>query len=415
MPIQINKKFEPLYTTKKPIVLCTGGRGSSKTWNTSLFTKRLTYTKGHVVLYVRYTMKSAGDSVIPEFNKRIDDEGDYENFHITKTDIINTFSGSKILFRGIKTSSGNQLGILKGIEGLSVMVGDELQEWEDESDFEDLELSIREDSVQNLILLIMNPTDDSHFIYKKYIEHTHKIEIIDGVPVQISTHPDVLHIHTCYLDNLEHLDDDWIRKVEKLRAEHLALPEEKQKFSKYATKVIGRWSDMPEGVIFKKVKYVDSFDDSLAYNFGLDFGFHPDPDVLVKVAVDTKNKIIYVQELFMEYEQGYEYLNRRLSRFCTSSNQIVTDTNDGRARNEMVKHGFHVVKAKKGAGSVGERLKSMQEYEIHVVGESKNLKEALRKYKWDDKKAGIPINKFKHFPDAIGYAFDYLTTEVSIW
>jgi len=163
------------------------------------------------------------------------------------------------------------------------------------------------------------------------------------------------------------------------------------------------------------VEYVDEFDKTLAYNFGLDFGFHPDPDVLVKVAVDTKRKFIYVQELFMEYGQGYEYLNKRLSRFCTQNNQIVADTNEGRARNEIANHGFNVVPAKKGAGSVAERLKAMQEFKICVVGDSPNLKEALRKYKWDDKRAGIPINKFKHFPDAIGYAYDYLTREVELW
>jgi len=413
--LKVRNKYKPIYTTDKNVILITGGRGSGKSFEVSTFLKRLTYEAGHVILFSRFTMVAAEDSIIPEFTEKMELENDKKFFHITKKEIINTFSGSSILFRGIKTSSGNQIGVLKGIQGLSTFVLDEGEEWQSSDDFDTLSLSIRTAGVKNRIIIIMNPTDDSHFIYEKYIKDSHRIEIVDGVPVQISTHPDVLHIHTCYLDNIQHLSEKFLNEVKSLKAEHEKMDDELKPFSRYATKVIGRWSDIPEGVIFPNVEYVDEFDKTLAYNFGLDFGFHPDPDVLVKVAVDTKRKFIYVQELFMEYGQGYEYLNKRLSRFCTQNNQIVADTNEGRARNEIANHGFNVVPAKKGAGSVAERLKAMQEFKICVVGDSPNLKEALRKYKWDDKRAGIPINKFKHFPDAIGYAYDYLTREVELW
>jgi len=413
--LKVRNKYKPIYTTDKNVILITGGRGSGKSFEVSTFLKRLTYEAGHVILFSRFTMVAAEDSIIPEFTEKMELENDKKFFHITKKEIINTFSGSSILFRGIKTSSGNQIGVLKGIQGLSTFVLDEGEEWQSSDDFDTLSLSIRTAGVKNRIIIIMNPTDDSHFIYEKYIKDSHRIEMVDGVPVQISTHPDVLHIHTCYLDNIQHLSEKFLNEVKSLKAEHEKMDDELKPFSRYSTKVIGRWSDIPEGVIFPNVEYVDEFDKTLAYNFGLDFGFHPDPDVLVKVAVDTKRKFIYVQELFMEYGQGYEYLNKRLSRFCTQNNQIVADTNEGRARNEIANHGFNVVPAKKGAGSVAERLKAMQEFKICVVGDSPNLKEALRKYKWDDKRAGIPINKFKHFPDAIGYAYDYLTREVELW
>ena len=40
----------------------------------------------------------------------------------------------------------------------------------------------------------------------------------DGVPVQISTHPNVLHIHTTYLDNAENLSHEFIKEVEDMKA-----------------------------------------------------------------------------------------------------------------------------------------------------------------------------------------------------
>lgn len=413
--LKVPSKYTPLYTSKAPVILITGGRGSGKSFNASLFVKRLTYEKNHVILYSRYTMVSAEDSIIPEFTEKMELEGDREFFNVVKRDIQNKFSGSKILFRGVKTSSGNQIGVLKGIEGLSDFILDEGEEWTSLEDFETLSLSIRTTKVQNRVIIIMNPTDDDHFIYQKYIKDSHRIEMIDGVPVQMSTHPDVEHIHSTYLDNLEHLSEKFLAQVKTYKEEHDNMSDEDKMHSTYATKVIGRWSDIPEGVIFKNVEYIDDFDKSLPYAFGMDFGFHPDPDVLVKVAVDTKRKLIYVQELFMVYEQSIADLDRRLSRFCTPNDMLVVDSNDGRTRNELAMRGFHVVKAMKGAGSVAERLKTMQGYTIMIVGDSPNLKEAFRKYKWDDDKAGIPVNKFKHFPDATGYAFDYLARDVVLW
>ena len=63
----------------------------------------------------------------------------------------------------------------------------------------------------------MNPCDSNHFIYKKYIENTHRLVEIDGVQVQISTHPNVLHIHTTYFDNIENLSPEFLREVKEMK------------------------------------------------------------------------------------------------------------------------------------------------------------------------------------------------------
>ena len=161
--------YLPLYDdTEHFIILITGGRGSGKSFNAGTFIERLTFEEGHVVLYCRYTMTSASISVIPEFQEKIEADGTDEFFDITKTDITNLVSGSKVLFRGIKTSSGNQTAKLKSIQGITTFVCDEAEEWTSESDFDKMVLSIRQKGIQNRVIIIMNPTDSSHFIYKKY-------------------------------------------------------------------------------------------------------------------------------------------------------------------------------------------------------------------------------------------------------
>ena len=234
MPIPTPDIYKILYTTKKPIIFITGGRGSGKSFNASLFTKRLTYEIGHTILYTRYTMVSADKSIIPEFQEKIDLEGDEDNFHVTKKSITNKRTESNILFSGIKTSSGNQTAKLKSIQNLTTFVVDEGEEWQDETEYDVIKLSIRKKGIQNRTIIIMNPCAISHFLYRKYIADSNRIQMFDGVEVQISTHPEVEHIHTTYLDNLEHLHDDFLREIM-----HIKIHDP----NKYAHIVIGRWND----------------------------------------------------------------------------------------------------------------------------------------------------------------------------
>ena len=216
--------YHPLYEDKeKFIILITGWRGSGKSFNASAFIERLTFEMTpvekivHQILYTRYTMVSAGMSIIPEMMEKIDLDGTTKYFKTTKTDIVNKMTKSRIMFRGIKTSSGNQTAKLKSIQGITTFVCDEAEEWTSEDEFDKIMLSIRKKGIQNRIIIIMNPCDSNHFIYKKYIEKTHKLVEIDGVQVQISTHPNVLHIHTTYFDNLDNLSPEFLKEVEDMK------------------------------------------------------------------------------------------------------------------------------------------------------------------------------------------------------
>lgn len=135
--------YHPLYQDRDHfVIIVTGGRGSGKSFSVATFIERLTFelkkrglSSGeeekivHNVLYSRYTMASASMSVIPEFMEKVELDGTQAYFHATKTDIINKLTGAKIMFRGIKTSSGNQTAKLKSIHGITTFVCDEAEEY----------------------------------------------------------------------------------------------------------------------------------------------------------------------------------------------------------------------------------------------------------------------------------------------
>ena len=157
-----------------------------------------------------------------------------------------------------------------------------------------------------------------------------------------------------------------------------------------------------EGVIFPNWEYGD-FDDTLPYGFGLDFGFHPDPDSLVKVAIDKKRKIIYAKECF--YLSGLlpSVLSDNIGKHANRNNHIIADSADPRMIANL-KTSFNIQGVKK-TGTVAEWLRLIQDYKIIITNDSYNLAKELNNYIWMDNKAGIPVDAWNHLIDAIRYYF----------
>lgn len=399
-----HKVFYPLYTDDDHFIfLLTGGRGPGKSFAVSDFIGRLTFEYNkqengkalvHQILYTRYTMVSANISIIPEFLEKMETEGIEDYFHTTKTDVVNRVTGSHVMFRGIKTSSGNQTAKLKSIHGITTFVVDEAEEWVSEKEFETIMLSIRQKGIRCRIIIVMNPTDSNHWVYKRFIENTHKVEYIDGVPVQISTHPNVCHIHSTYLDNLENLSDEFLREVEDMKVNN---PE------KYAHTVIGRWADVAEGAVFKKWGVVDEFPQWCKHvAIGTDWGYTNDPSTGIRCGIIDNR--LYVDELF--YRTGM--LTNEIARELLPWNlKVFADSADPRLIKEVHNRGVKIYAVDKYPGSILAGIDKIKEYELFVTKRSYHIMEELRKYVWDKDMDGNfinqPIDAYNHCIDPIRY------------
>lgn len=398
---KINEAYKPLYTSKKRYFIVTGGRGSLKSTSVHDMVSRLTYEKGHGVLFLRYTMASAEDSIIPEFKEAIQNNNSHKHFKFSGARVTNTKTGSFIIFAGIKTSSGNQTAKLKSIPGLTTMVVEEGEDFDDEKTFDIIDDSIRSNTAQNRIIWIMNPTTPEHFIYKRWIAPSNKQVDIEGHAVTISNHPDVEHIHTTFriAEQAGYLPKSWLDKAEKAKKEN-----PKHYYHNY----IGGWLEKAEGVILPNWRE-GKFDRSLPSCHGLDFGFN-DPCGLIEVAVDKKNRKIYLEEKAYLTNLGTDDIGKLLTAHVGLNGLIVADCAGKLIIHDLRKFGFNIIPSKKGAGSIASGLSNMIDYEIIVCGASPNLKIELNNYVWNDKKAGIPIDLFNHLIDAVRYAFKKLTS-----
>ena len=192
MSLSLNNKYTPLFNNDNRYYIVTGGRGSGKSYTINMFLLALTYEAGHTILFTRYTLTSAHVSIIPEFLEKIEQLENHNDFHITKDEIVNLKTGSKIIFKGIKTSSGTQTASLKSLAGVTCWVLDEAEELVDEDIFDKIDLSIRAKNKQNRVILVLNPATKEHFIYQKFFESK-------GVEAGSNlTKGDTTYIHTTY-------------------------------------------------------------------------------------------------------------------------------------------------------------------------------------------------------------------------
>ena len=387
--ISLNSKYNLLGSDSRYFVI-TGGRGSGKSYSLNSFLLLLTYEVGHVILFTRYTLTSANVSIIPEFIDKIESADLSNDFYITKDEIVNLKTGSKILFKGIKTSSGTQTASLKSLAGVTTWVLDEAEELTDEEVFEKIDFSIRTKGVQNRVLLVLNPATKEHFIYKKFFEDKGiqaGSNLIKG---------DTTYIHTTYLDNIENLSESFISQIDNIKQRR---PE------KYKHQILGGWLDKAEGVIFNNWT-IGEYKQVGQSIFGQDFGFSNDPTTLVECNIDTANKKIYVNERYSLPALTTSQIHQLNRQHCLDS-LIVADSAEPRLISELQSLGLNIVPTIKGQGSVTFGIALLQDYDLIITPESINLIKELNNYCWLEKKSNTPIDAHNHLIDALRYAVSY--------
>jgi len=387
--IAIKDKYKSLGSDSRYFVV-SGGRGSGKSYSVNLFLLLLTYEVGHVVLFTRYTLTSAHISIIPEFIDKIDACDLRHDFHITKDEIINLKTGSKILFKGIKTSSGTQTANLKSLAGVTTWVLDEAEELDNEDVFDKIDLSIRVKDLDNRVILILNPSTKEHFIYKRFFE-SKGVESGSNVTKQ-----DTTYIHTTYLDNVENLSQSYLNRIEDIKINNPLV---------YTHAILGGWLNKAEGVVIERWSYGEFNPNHLQTSFGQDYGFSQDPTTLVEVAIDKDLKKIYAKELLYKPNLTTTQIND-INKLHCAKKLIIADSAEPRLISELSVE-CNVVGVKKGAGSITAGVMFLQDYEIIVEPNSSNLAKEFNNHVYADKGSKTYKDDWNHLIDALRYNVYY--------
>lgn len=383
--ILLNDKYKPLFENKTRYNVISGGRGSGKSFSVALYLLLLTFEDSRTILFARYTMTSIAISIFPEFKDKIEMLNLESIFDITKSEIINKKTGSKIIFRGIKTGSSIQTANLKSIANVDTLVIDEAEEIPDEETFDKIDLSIRSSKHFNKIIILFNPTTKASWIYERFYE---KRSIMGGCNMITD---DVTYIHTTYKDVEDKLPDSLLESIRRRQKED-------QKW--YEHIILGGFLDVAEGVIFDNWE-VGDFNEDSDWECGADFGWSNDPNTLIKVSIDQKRKIIWLKEELYKTGLTTDELGN-IFRNVAGSKLIIADSAEGRLIEEIKRSGINIKPCVKGAGSVKEGVLLMRGYKIIVDSNSKNMIKELNNYVWAEK-GERPIDMYNHLIDAARY------------
>ena len=383
----LNKKYNALGNDTRYFVI-TGGRGSGKSFAITTFLAFLTFEQGHKILFTRYTMISAGNSIIPEFLEKLELYGIMEHFRITKDEILNTSTGSSILFKGIRTSAGNQTAALKSISGITTWVLDEAEELVKEEDFDKIDQSVRSKSKPNRVIMVLNPATKEHWLYQRFFAGK-------GVNAGYNGYKDnVTYIHTTFKDNIENLSESFLLQLEDIR---------RRRPDRYNHQILGGWLDKAEGVVFSNWR-TGMFNDSVDFIFGQDFGFSVDPTTLIKVAIDRDRKTMWIKTMYAKPGLSTKEIGE-LNRRYAGDDLIICDSAEPRLISELQEY-CNIKPTVKRSGSILSGIALVQDFDLVIDADSIELIKELNNYVWHERNER-PVDKWNHQLDALRYSAQY--------
>jgi predicted phage terminase large subunit-like protein len=243
--VLLSHKFEPFFELlsddselvekHKDIryVVLTGGRASGKSFVGSVWCSQATF-KGWGILFTRYTMSAAYDSIIPEFREKTELLGKDGAYTFLQNSVVNNVTGAKISYRGLKPSSKTANSALKSVANKNVFILEEGEECADKDLFDKVNLSIRDKKKKNLVIIMLNPTHVEHWIYKTFVKTPRK---------------DTMLIHTTYLDNYSNLNESFLQEAEWVKSQNV---------KRYRHQFLGEWQSDTDGALWRQ-KDIDQF------------------------------------------------------------------------------------------------------------------------------------------------------------
>lgn len=367
------------YQQRHNLIINQGSTGSSKTWSIlQLLYLIAKYSVEQLVISVAsYALPHLKLGAIRDFDKILVEFGENPGDICNKTENVYRVNKSIIEFFGIE-------GNLAKVHGP------------------------RRD------ILFINEANKkiTYEIFDQLHTRTRRCTIVDFNPTS------EFWIHTEVMPNFKHAfvhstwrDNPYLSQVE---VDKIMSKYDKKGFENWV-KVYGEGEiGILEGQIFTNWT-TGEFNTTLPYGYGLDFGYHPDPDAMVREAIDEKNMKIYLDEQFYNTGQSTgELIQAVRSSIVKPTDLIIADCADPRMIREL--KGFNIQAVTKD-GTVSEWLKTMMDYQIVVTETSHNIIHELNNYTWSDKKAGIPVDAFNHLMDAGRYYFMFNKQKVNtnVW
>ena len=304
-------------------------------------------------------------------------------------------NGTNIIFIGLDDEQK-----LLSIAGITDVFIEEVFEVSKET-VDQLSLRMRGKAKNQQIYMAFNPISPKHWLY----------EFCEGEQQPNSFY----YSKSTFRDN-PFLNDDYVAALEDM---YRTNPNKAKIYCD------GEWGADVEGLVYKNVKFEAFNVQELIRNrgnevrCGMDIGFI-DPTAIVATIFNKKERKIYVFGEYYKRGATLEEIAQAVKDMGIEKQRIFCDSADPRAVDFMRRQGLRAEGAKKGQGSVKAGVSYLQNMEIIVHPDCKNVRVEFENFVYlKDKKTGqyqedSYDHDFSHSLDALRYAYSDIYTTGSI-
>lgn len=378
-----------------------GGRGNGRSGTasrfsfTSLFDKE--YTRGALMRAVREDIRAScwGDII-----DRINEQEIAHEFRIVDNDMYIERGKNSLRAHGFKSSSGSLTARLKSLAKYNYVWIEEAEEIGEE-EFMKLDDTLRTVEGRIRIVFTLNTPPKSHWILTKWFDLTEHEEARGFyVPtLKKEREKDTVFIGGTWRENEPNLDKHTIERYQEYKLTKPAY---------YWQVIEGLSPEEVRGKIYSGWQLIDEIpEDARLVRFGVDWGWYPDPTVIV--AVYYYNGGYIIDELLYEnYLQDEE--TARAIKDVNGWNNVIAScgADEPKSIEVLSKYGIRAEKGVSGPGAVDYRIKTVASKKIFVTRRSTKIWDSYENYRWAEDKDGNPKGEPDHFKsdgmDAVGYA-----------
>ena len=398
--IYVNDVYIPFLSEERSTQIYYGGSSSGKSF---FLAQRVVMDnlRGVNWLLTRNIGKTIRNSLFNEIKKAISAYEVNHLYSINKSDMVITCkeNGKQILFAGL--DDVEKLKSITPANGVLERIWiEEATEVKREA-YLQLKKRLRGYSpFKKAIILSFNPILKTHWIYKDFFKNWQDDKTIyrdSDISILKTTYKDNKFLTDGDIYSLENESDEYFRNVY----------------------TYGNWGVLGH-VIFKNW-IVEELSESISgfdhiYN-GMDFGYSSDPNALIRLHLDKKNKKIYVFDEW--YQAGMS--DDELAEVCRGffkGGIITCDSSEPKTIDYLSLNGINAVPAVKGPDSINRGIRYLQGYEIIINKDCQNFRNEIEQYHWKEDKYGNamakPVDANNHLIDALRYAIEDEMLEAEI-
>ena len=382
-----------------------GGYGSSKSYHVATKLLLKLASEKRLALVVREVYDTIRDSCFSLFEEVALRIGIYDHLKFKTSPMQVIFpNGSKIIFKGLDKPAK-----LKSINGVSIVWLEECSECKYEA-YKELLGRLRHKELSNHIICSTNPVGTDNWTYSHFFknEENNKIVLDDEILYEnriVKTNNTYYHHSTC--EDNAFLPKSYIDELNQMR---------EYDFDLYRVARLGHYGANGEKVLpqFKVLEHDKVMDfankcPSRYIKTGMDFGFVTSYNAVIQMAIDDKNKDLYIFNEYYSKGKTDDEIAKEIEEFKNFI--IIADNAEPKSIAYFNRLGYKMKACKKFAGSRLANTKKIKRFKNiycsdkckHTIKELKNLT-----YK-KDRRGNIVEDEFNidpHTFSAIWYGLD---------